>query len=88
MLGIPECADRPLGELSGGQQQRVALGVALANRPRVLLADEPTGELDSRSSDEVFGAIRVRQRVVRHHRRRRDARLPRERAGEPHRRHP
>ena len=58
VLGIPECADRRLGELSGGQQQRVALGVALANRPRVLLADEPTGELDSRSSDEVFGAIR------------------------------
>jgi ABC-type lipoprotein export system ATPase subunit len=58
VLGIPECADRRLGELSGGQQQRVALGVALANRPRVLLADEPTGELDSLSSDEVFGAIR------------------------------
>ena len=58
VLGIPECADRRLGELSGGQQQRVALGVAIANRPRVLLADEPTGELDSRSSDEVFGAIR------------------------------
>jgi putative ABC transport system ATP-binding protein len=58
VLGIPECADRRLDELSGGQQQRVALGVALANRPRVLLADEPTGELDSRSSDEVFGAIR------------------------------
>ena len=58
VLGIPECADRQLDELSGGQQQRVALGVALANRPRVLLADEPTGELDSRSSDEVFGAIR------------------------------
>ena len=58
VLGVAECADRRLDELSGGQQQRVALGVALANRPRVLLADEPTGELDSRSSDEVFGAIR------------------------------
>lgn len=58
VLGIAECADRKLGELSGGQQQRVALGVALANSPTVLLADEPTGELDSRSSDEVFGAIR------------------------------
>ncbi|HSO65304.1 MAG TPA: ABC transporter ATP-binding protein [Ornithinibacter sp.] len=58
VLGVADCADRRLDELSGGQQQRVALGVALANRPRVLLADEPTGELDSRSSDEVFGAIR------------------------------
>lgn len=58
VLGIGECADRKLSELSGGQQQRVALGVALANRPAVLLADEPTGELDSRSSDEVFSAIR------------------------------
>ena len=58
VLGIGECADRRLGELSGGQQQRVALGVALANSPTVLLADEPTGELDSRSSDEVFAAIR------------------------------
>ncbi|MGG5259399.1 ABC transporter ATP-binding protein [Phycicoccus avicenniae] len=58
VLGIPDCGDRRPGELSGGQQQRVALGVAVANRPRVLLADEPTGELDSRSSDEVFEAIR------------------------------
>lgn len=58
VLGIPDCADRRPAELSGGQQQRVALGVAVANRPRVLLADEPTGELDSRSSDEVFEAIR------------------------------
>ncbi len=58
VLGIADCADRRPAHLSGGQQQRVALGVAVANRPRVLLADEPTGELDSRSSDEVFEAIR------------------------------
>jgi putative ABC transport system ATP-binding protein len=64
VLGVPECADRRLGELSGGQQQRVALGVAVANRPRVLLADEPTGELDSRSSDEVFAAMRQANREL------------------------
>jgi putative ABC transport system ATP-binding protein len=64
VLGIPECADRRLSELSGGQQQRVAVGVAVANRPRVLLADEPTGELDTRSSDEVFAAIRGANREL------------------------
>ncbi len=58
VLGMADCADRRPGQLSGGQQQRVALGVAVANRPRVLLADEPTGELDTRSSEEVFDAIR------------------------------
>lgn len=57
LLGIPQVADRPLAAMSGGQQQRVALAVALANEPRVLLADEPTGELDHQSSEEVFAAI-------------------------------
>lgn len=58
LLGIPQLAGRRMAQLSGGQQQRVALGVAMANRPKVLLADEPTGELDSESSAEVFAAIR------------------------------
>jgi ABC-type lipoprotein export system ATPase subunit len=57
-LGVADCADRRPGQLSGGQQMRVAIAVALANRPRVLLADEPTGELDTATSAEVFKALR------------------------------
>jgi ABC-type lipoprotein export system ATPase subunit len=57
-LGVADCADRRPGQLSGGQQMRVAIAVALANEPRVLLADEPTGELDTATSAEVFGALR------------------------------
>ena len=57
-LGVAECADRRPGQLSGGQQMRVAIAVALANEPRVLLADEPTGELDAATSAEVFEAMR------------------------------
>ncbi|GAA2843411.1 ABC transporter ATP-binding protein [Nonomuraea rubra] len=58
LLGVAECAERRPAQLSGGQQMRVAIAVALANEPRVLLADEPTGELDSATSAAVFGLLR------------------------------
>jgi putative ABC transport system ATP-binding protein len=53
----PRLSHRP-SELSGGQQQRVAVARALASRPQVIFADEPTGNLDSRSSGEVLGFMR------------------------------
>ena len=61
-LGVTHCADRRPDQMSGGEQQRVAIGVALANEPRVLLADEPTGELDSETAQEVFTALRTANR--------------------------
>ncbi len=56
-VGIKPRADHRPAALSGGEQQRVAFCRALANRPRVLLADEPTGNLDPETSDRVFGAL-------------------------------
>ncbi len=59
MLGVAHCADRRPEQLSGGEQQRAAIGVALANSPSVVLADEPTGELDSATGEQVFAAFRT-----------------------------
>ena len=58
-VDLADKADRLPDQLSSGEQQRVAIGVAMANSPPLLLADEPTGELDTRSADLVFEALRT-----------------------------
>jgi ABC-type lipoprotein export system ATPase subunit len=57
-VGLSHRFDSKPDRLSGGEQQRVAIGVALANDPPLLLADEPTGELDSQTAAEIFGVMR------------------------------
>lgn len=59
MLGIQEKLESVPNKLSGGQQQRVAIGRALATKPALILADEPTGNLDSRTSQDVLGLLKI-----------------------------
>ena len=58
-LGLEKKLNRMPNELSGGQQQRVAIARALAAKPAILLADEPTGNLDSKTSQDVIGLLKV-----------------------------
>ncbi|MBO5265965.1 MAG: ABC transporter ATP-binding protein [Ruminiclostridium sp.] len=58
-LGLSEKTENLPNNLSGGQQQRVAIARALASKPAIILADEPTGNLDSKTSQDVLGLLRI-----------------------------
>ena len=59
LLGLEKKLDSLPNNLSGGQQQRVAIARALASKPSIVLADEPTGNLDSKTSDDVIGLLKM-----------------------------
>ena len=62
LLGLESKLDSLPNNLSGGQQQRVAIARALASKPSIILADEPTGNLDSKTSNDVIGLLKMTSR--------------------------
>lgn len=58
MVGLGHRKDNKLQEMSGGEQQRVAIAIALANQPKIILADEPTGAVDGKTSDQILQVFR------------------------------
>lgn len=64
MVGLGHRINSKLGELSGGEQQRVAIAISLANRPKILLADEPTGSVDTQTSDLIMSIFRKMNREL------------------------